>query len=398
MTISRFTQWGPVFLICAATGAGIDSAMPGTADARLSSLKALASARMDLAQSVRQVLSESPGGSQAVEAKLVLKKDRAICKIELMAGDALTEIEFDAVEGRLLSRSEETARGENEVGMIEAARAARISLLEAIAAATKEYEEPGVLKAQFETVAGRAACQVQLATGDRFVIVRVDAMTGQVCAAKQEPATAALWTFDRDKIGQLPPGWKTGHTGTPKSPAVWRIENDPEAEAGRVLALAKTANTGATYNLAMFERPRFKDLDLQVRVRAVSGEEDQGGGPIWRCQDENNYYICRLNPLENNFRLYSVKVGKRKQLKSADIQAQAGRWYILRVRMVGPRIECWVDDQKLLESEDETFSDAGTVGLWTKADAATWFDDLAVKAVVEVKPTSGPAPREQGKN
>ena len=154
-----------------------------------------------------------------------------------------------------------------------------------------------------------------------------------------------------------------------------------------VMKLVETNNDNGTFNLAMAEGTSYGDLDLSVAVRADLGKEDQGGGPIWRCRDEDNYYICRLNPLEGNFRVYRVLRGRRRQLESANADLASGRWYTVRVIMVGRHITCYLDGKKLLEADDDTFKRAGMVGLWTKADAVTAFDDLVASPV---RPPSKP--------
>ncbi len=116
------------------------------------------------------------------------------------------------------------------------------------------------------------------------------------------------------------------------------------------------------------------------KIKANSGKEDQGGGLIWRCKDENNYYVCRINPLEGNFRVYKVVDGKRKQLESVTLDAASGKWYQVRAVMVADKIECYVDGKKHLAATDDTFPQAGMIGLWTKADASSSFDNLAVYA------------------
>lgn len=147
-----------------------------------------------------------------------------------------------------------------------------------------------------------------------------------------------------------------------------------------IFGLRESRNYDSTFNLAIAEGTSLGDLELTVWVKAVRGEEDQGGGPIWRCMDENNYYICRVNPLENNFRVYVVQEGKRRQLDSQTVGLQAGRWYSVRVMMMGDHIVCYLDGQRLLEARDRTFPDPGMIGLWTKADAVTSFDNLSVGA------------------
>ena len=160
----------------------------------------------------------------------------------------------------------------------------------------------------------------------------------------------------------------------------------------------KTAAEDRTFNLLMSQKTPsalFKDLDLRVRMRPDTGKVDQGGGLIWRCQDENNYYICRLNPLETNFRVYKVEQGKRTQLASEKLEFNAGQWYEIQAVMVGNKIECYVDGKKYLEVTDDTFKDAGLIGLWTKADASSSFDNLEVLPPVKPREEK-PAKTDEG--
>jgi hypothetical protein len=188
-----------------------------------------------------------------------------------------------------------------------------------------------------------------------------------------------IWTFD--DVGQQysAADWRTDATNPTAALATWLVITDPTAPSGtHVFALTTSDNYDGTFNLAIVDEPQLCDLELSVKVKAVAGEEDQGGGPIWRCQDGNNYYICRFNPLESNFRVYVVSNGKRRQLESVKVDLNVDRWYDVRVRMVGNRITCYLNGNRLLDVSDDTISHAGRVGLWTKADAITSFDDLYV--------------------
>lgn len=183
--------------------------------------------------------------------------------------------------------------------------------------------------------------------------------------------------FEESPTGAVPDGWHVGQTNPTTALATWKVIEDSTApSAAKVCALTATKNYDGTFNLAIAEDTSFKDVDLTVKVKAVGGQEDQGGGPVWRYQDDNNYYICRYNPLESNFRVYFVKDGKRKQLDSVKIDTSAGRWYTLRVQMVDRHITCSLDGEQLLTAEDDTFTQPGKIGLWTKADAVTSFDDF----------------------
>src|SRR5205823_5700455 len=165
--------------------------------------------------------------------------------------------------------------------------------------------------------------------------------------------------------------------------SVWKVVGDTTAPSKIGFALAQTAESpGAMFNLCVAEGTSFKDVEVSVAFKANAGKKDQGGGVVWRYRDANNYYIARMNPLEDNFRVYKVVGGKRSApFQNADVKVPAGEWHTLAVKMAGDTIECSLDGKKYLGAKDDTFPGAGKVGLWTKADAQTSFDDFRVKEV-----------------
>jgi hypothetical protein len=175
-------------------------------------------------------------------------------------------------------------------------------------------------------------------------------------------------------------GWRADSTGGSGPSASWAAHADAGAiSAPNVLSL-QAQNHGADdrFNLFWTDRVRFTDGRIEVAVRADGGAVDQGGGPMWRVQDANNYYVCRFNPLESNYRVYVVKDGVRRQLATALVDGAAGVWHRLEVQHLGDRITCWMNGVELLSARDATIAGVGGVGLWTKADARTSFDDLFV--------------------
>jgi hypothetical protein len=194
-------------------------------------------------------------------------------------------------------------------------------------------------------------------------------------APSTEPSGAMLaeWTFDATELKTLPPGFEEEH-------GRWRVHEEPSAPSGARALAQEGASSSPEFNLVLADRPRPRDLALSVRMRAVSGEIDQGGGLVWRARDARNYYVVRYNPLESNYRVYEVVDGDRRMLESADIELDPNAWHELSVVARGARIECSLDGTPLLEVEDDTFAGAGRIGLWTKADARTLFDDLRVEA------------------
>ena len=179
-----------------------------------------------------------------------------------------------------------------------------------------------------------------------------------------------IWNFDQEKTGALPQGFNN-------EKGDWKVVADPTAPSKPNVLAQSAKNSGSTFNLVLCQGVNLKNVDLSVMMKAVVGQEDQGGGLVWRAGDKNNYYITRYNPLEDNYRLYKVEKGKRRELQSADIKHSPG-WHTLRVTMEGDLIQCFYDGRKVLEARDTTFQGPGKIGLWTKADAQSYFDELKV--------------------
>ncbi len=182
------------------------------------------------------------------------------------------------------------------------------------------------------------------------------------------------------EVGSLPAGWKVDATNPASLLAKWSVQEDPQAASGdQLLAVKISEYNCGTLNLCWTDEIRFLDGVVEVKARAGEGRVDQGGGPIWRAKDGNNYYIARWNPLEDNFRVYYVKDGRRVQLDSANVDLPTDEWHTIRIEQEGDRITGYLDGKKHLQAQDSTFSETGGVGLWTKADAASVFDDFEVE-------------------
>jgi hypothetical protein len=153
-----------------------------------------------------------------------------------------------------------------------------------------------------------------------------------------------------------------------------------------VLAQINADPVSYRFPLCVYDGFIAKDVDVSVKFKPVSGQEDQAAGIVWRYQDPDNYYIVRANANENNVVLYKVEKGRRTDLPlvgkgrtyGAKAPIPSGEWGTLRVVATGSRFEVYSNGVKLFEVEDTTFPVAGKVGLWTKADSVTLFDDLTI--------------------
>lgn len=185
--------------------------------------------------------------------------------------------------------------------------------------------------------------------------------------------------FEDATLGTLPAGFRAGLTGN-GGPVKWSIVEDASAPAGPK-ALAETSGDRTDYRfpIAVYEAVSARNVEVTVRFKPVSGRVDQAAGLIVRAHDDNNYYVARANALENNVRLYRVVRGNRQQFAGVDVPVAAGRWQQLGLRVQGDRFTVSLDDKTLFEATDRTFAEAGAVGLWTKADSVTYFDELVVR-------------------
>jgi hypothetical protein len=157
----------------------------------------------------------------------------------------------------------------------------------------------------------------------------------------------------------------------------WVVEDFPGAPVGKkVLVQRATRND---FNVIVAPGGPFTDVDVSVKFDPLSGKEDASGGIVFRFTD-GKYYVVRANALEGNFRLYYYDRGRR-QLATASVKPPAlAQWHLLRVVAVGDRIQGWLDGALLLDHRDSRFK-SGRVGLWTKADSITAFNDFTIRGV-----------------
>jgi len=185
-------------------------------------------------------------------------------------------------------------------------------------------------------------------------------------------AVAETINFDDAKAGAPPSGWTATQTGS--GTAKWAIEKD-ESAPSKPNVLKQSGQ--ATFPVCFKNNTNIKDGFVEVQFKPVAGKEDQAGGVIWRVQDANNYYISRANALEDNVTIYHTINGKRVAFKNINTKVTSGVWHTLRVDFAGNKFTVTFDGNKVIEATDESFANAGKVGVWTKADSVTLFDDFS---------------------
>ena len=179
--------------------------------------------------------------------------------------------------------------------------------------------------------------------------------------------------------GPAPEGWTSTLTGSgdPK----WTVESD-ETAPSKSKVLKQSGR--ATYPLLLKNDTSIRDGFVEIKFKAVAGSQDRAAGVVWRAQDANNYYVTRANALEDNVVLYKTVNGVRSPLDivgrkggyGTDVKVPAETWQSLRIDFSGSRFRVSFNGEQLFEVEDSSFADAGKVGLWTKADSVTLFDQV----------------------
>jgi hypothetical protein len=188
-------------------------------------------------------------------------------------------------------------------------------------------------------------------------------------------AFADTVNFDDIKTGAAPPGWTATQTGNGQ--AKWEVVADGSAPS-KPNVLKQSGE--ATYPVCIKENTNLKDGFVEVKFKPISGKEDQAGGVIWRCKDKDNYYISRANALEDNVTIYHTVNGKRSEKKRVNTKVASNQWHTLRVDFKDHFFVVTFDGKKAFTWKDDTFKDAGKVGVWTKADSTTLFDDFTYGA------------------
>jgi len=199
---------------------------------------------------------------------------------------------------------------------------------------------------------------------------------GAVAARAETAAHAPAWSFDREQPGTLPSEFSVGTLFDGRAAGEWQVLATERAKSPpHVLAQLMAKGAEHAYKITLIKGIVASDLNLQVSFLPIQGQADMGGGLIWRAADDRNYYLARANPLEQNIRVYRVEKGIRHLLENFNQTIDVRQWHTLQVTHQGCHVNIFFDGRQVLDLCEKTFQ-TGMIGLWTKSDAVTYFDDL----------------------
>src|SRR2546428_9803205 len=209
-----------------------------------------------------------------------------------------------------------------------------------------------------------------------WVILTALAVASVSAAAEDSIRT---WNFDADLPGAIPKGFVVGTLVDGRPAGECRVlKRDQPKCPPQVLAQHMGKGFERARKVVLIDGTTSSDLDLQVSFLPIEGKGDMGGGLIWRAADDRNYYLTRANPLEQNIRIYRIVKGIRHLLQNFDQTIHLNQWHTLRVVNRGCQIQVLYDEKPVFDLCDQTFT-TGRIGLWTKSDAVTYFDDLKLQ-------------------
>jgi len=191
---------------------------------------------------------------------------------------------------------------------------------------------------------------------------------------------ATMIAIEKMGVGAGPPEFEFARTGQ-GSPGQWIVVDDPSASASRAIEQSSTDRTDYRFPLAIYQPVTARNVEVTLRFKPMAGKEDQSGGIVVRLTSPNDYYIARANALEDNVRFYRVVKGRRQQLASANVKVTSGQWHTLGLKAENDRFTVSFNSKTIHSTTDRTFSGAGRIGLWTKSDSVTRFDQINIQVL-----------------
>jgi hypothetical protein len=200
-----------------------------------------------------------------------------------------------------------------------------------------------------------------------------------LCVSASAEDSIRTWSFDVDLPGTLPKGFVIGTLFDGRPAGEWKVlQTDRAKSPPQVLGQLMGKGAEHAYKVVLIKSIAASNLDLRVSFLPIEGNGDMGGGVIWRASGDRDYYLARANPLEQNIRIYRVVKGVRHLLQNFDQIIDVRQWHTLHVVTRGCQIQVLYDEKPVFDLCDQTFT-SGRIGLWTKSDAVTYFDDLRLQ-------------------
>lgn len=123
----------------------------------------------------------------------------------------------------------------------------------------------------------------------------------------------------------------------------------------------------------------FQNGDIRLRFKLVGGQLDQCAGILFNLKSNGDYLAVRFNGKEDNVVLWTFNQGKRKFVKkgSENVPLAMNTWHTLQISVHGTELKAALDDKHLL---DYTLAEpvTGRIGVWSKTDSVSYFDDYTV--------------------
>jgi hypothetical protein len=211
----------------------------------------------------------------------------------------------------------------------------------------------------------------------RHIRIEEDSSTISQVTRDAKGSMILAYSFDRDQKGDSPEGFFAFQTGR-GSRIKWLVKNEPSSsDQHLVVAQVPARKKVAPFQILLLGGGDYQDIEVSTRFKPVSGKKAQVGGIVLRYQNPNNYYVAQIDALKDNFSLSRFVRGRSIPITSTTLKIAPEKWHTLKIRYKGDEFEGYLDDKLYVKAKDATF-ERGKVGLWTKKDSVTYFDDLGI--------------------
>lgn len=193
------------------------------------------------------------------------------------------------------------------------------------------------------------------------------------------------WSFDKDAPGSPPSGFAVGSTNG--TSGRWEVATDAKAVSRpNVLGRIPSDKVPAAPQVIFLDGIEAMNVEMTVRIKTTSSGAGQGGGALFRAEDDRNYYVVWLSPQEKLVRIDRIVNGAVRHLQDLSVESmEPGQWHSLRLTIRGSEMEARYDNRQVISAREEAWEfgryKKGRAGLWAQGPGAVYFDDVRFTAM-----------------
>lgn len=191
-----------------------------------------------------------------------------------------------------------------------------------------------------------------------------------------ESASCVTATIDGQKADVPPAAFDLDPLGE-SARARWHVVQDATAAAGFAIEQMR-APTNADSALAISKAASLRNVDVSLRLKAISGFEDQAGGVALRLVAPDTYYLVQVDVRRDRVLFQRVTGGVSEDIVGVDADIASDAWHTLNVRAMEDEFVITLDGVWMFTAFDKSLSQGGHFALWTNVHGITRFESISI--------------------